>query len=459
MSGPEVDPKTLSAADKLNFLITQVARLTDLGTRLSGQMESMTRRMNRHDSRLARLEKKPQEGEPLGPNVDGIDSEPEDGINVNAGRRGSDTGCSSERASGVRERRGAPGGGDGRRTGYGGGDGHREGYDDFYGRRNDDFYGRPRGGRGGQDGYDGGFHHPNRYKQGGFSRSKLNFPSFDGESDPLPWLTKCASYFRGMRTMEEEKVWMAALHLEGAATEWYYALERDHGILSWPRFSDFVNMRFGPPLRTNGMAELKDLHCTGTVDEYTRQFSLLLCRCNDLSMPQQVNMFTTGLGEPLRTDVELQSPTQLQTAMSLARAYERRDAIVPGTKGTPSKGSSRVTMSAGSTGTALAPQKSTTTNKPRFKQLSPEELAAKRANGECYHYPEKYSVDHKCTTKRVFLIQLDADMDEEDVVEDLGISLHALTGIGIGDTMKLHVAINGSMLVALVDSGSTHTFI
>jgi hypothetical protein len=78
-------------------------------------------------------------------------------------------------------------------------------------------------------------------------------------------------------------------------------------------------------------------------------------------------------------------------------------------------------MSAGSTGASLAPQKSTTTNKLRFKRLSPEELAAKRAKEECYHCPEKYSVDHKCTTKGVFLIQLDADMDEEDVAEDLGI--------------------------------------
>jgi hypothetical protein len=327
MSGPEVDPKTLSAADKLDFLITQVASLTDLGTRLSGQMETMTGRMNRHDSRLARLEKKPQEGEQLGPNVDGIDSESEDGVNVNAGQRGSDTRRTSERAPSTMEHRGTLGDGDGHRTGYGGGDGYCEGYndfyrrpnddfygrpnDDFYGRRNDDFYDCPRGGRGGRDGYDGDFHHLNRYEQGGFNRPKLNFPSFDGESDPLPWLTKCASYFRGMRTMEEEKVWMAALHLEGAAVEWYHALERDHGILSWPRFFDFVNMRFRPPLKTNGMAELKDLCLTGTVDEYTRQLSLLLCRCNDLSMPQQVNMFTAGLSGPLRTDVELHSLTQL----------------------------------------------------------------------------------------------------------------------------------------------------
>jgi hypothetical protein len=58
MSGPEVDPKILSAANKLDFLITQVMSLIDLGTCLSGQMET-TGRMNRHDTRLVSLEKKP----------------------------------------------------------------------------------------------------------------------------------------------------------------------------------------------------------------------------------------------------------------------------------------------------------------------------------------------------------------------------------------------------------------
>jgi hypothetical protein len=38
-------------------------------------------------------------------------------------------------------------------------------------------------------------------------------------------------------------------------------------------------------------------------------------------------MFTAGLGEPLWTDVELQTPTTLQYAMSLARTYERRTAL------------------------------------------------------------------------------------------------------------------------------------
>jgi hypothetical protein len=109
-------------------------------------------------------------------------------------------------------------------------------------------------------------------------RPKINFPHYDGESDPLPWLSKCDTYFRGMRTWEYDKVWQASLH-ECVAAKWFYTLERDTGgVLTWTRFSEFVHTRFGPPLRTNGMANLKELHRTGSVEEYQRQFLRLLCR-------------------------------------------------------------------------------------------------------------------------------------------------------------------------------------
>jgi hypothetical protein len=88
---------------------------------------------------------------------------------------------------------------------------------------------------------------------------KLTFPSFDGESEPLPWLNKCSIYFSGMGTPADERVWMAVLHLDGMAAVWYYALARDVGVLTCPRFSEYINMRFGPPLRRNGLAELKEL--------------------------------------------------------------------------------------------------------------------------------------------------------------------------------------------------------
>jgi hypothetical protein len=92
-----------------------------------------------------------------------------------------------------------------------------------------------------------------------FHRPKLNFPRYDGESDPLPWLNRCESYFRGMQTLAAEQVWMALLHMDGVAAEWYYALEREYGMVPWNRFTEFVNLRFGPPLRSNPLGELKEL--------------------------------------------------------------------------------------------------------------------------------------------------------------------------------------------------------
>jgi hypothetical protein len=41
---------------------------------------------------------------------------------------------------------------------------------------------------------------------------KLDFPMFDGGGDPLPFLNRCEHYFRGQRTLEEERVWLAAFH-------------------------------------------------------------------------------------------------------------------------------------------------------------------------------------------------------------------------------------------------------
>jgi hypothetical protein len=144
-----------------------------------------------------------------------------------------------------------------------------------------------------------------------FYRPKLNFPRYDGESDPLPWLNRCESYFRGTRTLPAEQVWMASLHMDGAAAEWYYALEREYGMVPWNRFTEFVNLRFGPPLRSNPLGELKELRRTESVDEYQRQFLALLCRCDGLSSVHAMNLFTTGLGEPMTSDVEMQRPSDL----------------------------------------------------------------------------------------------------------------------------------------------------
>jgi hypothetical protein len=48
-----------------------------------------------------------------------------------------------------------------------------------------------------------------------------------------------------------------------------------------------------------------------------------MAHAGPLSPEQQVRLFTGGLPEPIRVDVELQAPQDLQRAMALARAYEQ----------------------------------------------------------------------------------------------------------------------------------------
>jgi hypothetical protein len=106
--------------------------------------------------------------------------------------------------------------------------------------------------------------------------------------------------------------------------EWYYSLEHEYGMLPWIHFAEFVNLRFSPPIRFNPLGELKALQRTGTVEEYQRQFLMLLCRCDSLSPDHQMSLFTAGLGEPMTSDVEMQKPNDLQAVMSLTRAFEHR---------------------------------------------------------------------------------------------------------------------------------------
>lgn len=86
-------------------------------------------------------------------------------------------------------------------------------------------------------------------------------------------------------------------------------------------------------------------------------------------------------------------------------------------------------------------------------------MAAKRAKEQCFYCPEKFVPGHKCASKGVFLLEMEDDANVASWAEEFGISLHVLTEIGTSSTMRLNVQIGCETFVALVDSGSTHTFI
>ena len=106
---------------------------------------------------------------------------------------------------------------------------------------------------------------------------------------------------------EADKVWTAAYHLVDNAQFWYLQFERDHGITSWQHFKEACHLQFGPSVRANPLGELAQLPITPTVADYTSRFMALLCRTSEpLSSAQQRFLYTTGLPEGLKVDVELQ---------------------------------------------------------------------------------------------------------------------------------------------------------
>ena len=118
---------------------------------------------------------------------------------------------------------------------------------------------------------------------------------------------------------------MASYNLEGTAQLWYMQVQRGEGTPPWRRFTELLNLRFGPPLRANPLGKLMACKRTTSVVDFQERFEALLPRAGILSETQKVQIFTAGLQPPLSLDVEIHNPQSLTVAMSLARKLELRD--------------------------------------------------------------------------------------------------------------------------------------
>ena len=185
-------------------------------------------------------------------------------------------------------------------------------------------------------------------------------------------------------------------------------------------FKSLCQQRFGPPLGTNHLAELARLPFRGSVSNYQETFRMRLAHAGPLSAAQQVQLFTGGLPQPLRTDVELLAPADLQRAMALARAFERRSsALSLATFSRASRLPPRPTATSATTTAVTAPAPTsgsvTPSNPPRpLRRLTPAEMAEHRQQGLCYNCDEQYTRGHKCP--RLFYLEV-TDADEDDTEE------------------------------------------
>jgi hypothetical protein len=223
-------------------------------------------------------------------------------------------------------------------------------------------------------------------------------------------LNRCEWYFFVRRTSEHQRVAFAAFYLLDDAQLWFHRLELNGGRQTWPQFIQLVNARFGPPLTDSPVGALAMLRRSDSVDDYAKQFMALSCRDTSLTEPLQVQLFITGLGDPLRTDVALQQPASLDDAVIFARAYEQCNICrnVPPTVArlTP-RSSYRSAPASALLSAAVGPATSlTSVNKPTTTiRLSPTEIAQRRKDDKCFHCDEFFIHGHKEHYKRLFSIE------------------------------------------------------
>jgi hypothetical protein len=122
-------------------------------------------------------------------------------------------------------------------------------------------------------------HHNDRHPR----FQKMDFPKFDGKTDPLVFINRCESYFLQQRIAEEEKVWMTSYSLEAGAQLWFIQVQRDESTPPWRRFTELLNVRFGPLLRSNPLGELMACKRSSSVVEYQDRFEALLPRAGTLT--------------------------------------------------------------------------------------------------------------------------------------------------------------------------------
>ncbi|MEJ2003071.1 MAG: retropepsin-like aspartic protease [Maritimibacter sp.] len=299
----------------------------------------------------------------------------------------------------------------------------------------------------------------------------MEFHKFDGTGNPLSWLNHYGWFFHVRRTPDDKKVAFTAFYLLDDTQLWFHRMELNGGRPTWPLFVQLINARFGPLLTDSDIGELVMLWRSGTVDKFCKHFIALSCRDTSLTEPQQIQLFITGLGDPLRTDVALQQPASLDNAIISACAYEQRnvswDSSYQSLARAPNRSSFKPAPSVATSALSPAPASSASAsvNKPASStiRLTLAEIAQRRKDGKCFCCDEFFTNGHKAVCKQLFSIEvLDDDVDETppDSTEPT-ISIHALTGIQPrhGRTMQLKVDINGVALLALLDSGSTHNFI
>ncbi|KAL4325963.1 hypothetical protein GQ457_11G022560 [Hibiscus cannabinus] len=308
-------------------------------------------------------------------------------------------------------------------------------------------------------------------------RPKIELQMFDG-ANPRGWVKRCQKYFSLLNIPEEQKMDIAAMHLEGKAETWFdgYILQKHR--INWPEFAADLCHRFCDRTYTDVIEEFNKLIQKTSVEDYQERFEelkpFMIQQNPHLEETYFVSSFLSGLKEELRHRVKIHQPQSLNEAYRQAKLHElsleiesKKFRPKPYSFTNPQMTTKPVHQS------SPAQQKPTTTNTNQTANRQTL-LEYRRANNLCYKCGERFAPGHQYKNRQLNSME---DMEqtetkegttdnEEDsyqldkpMEEELEISINALTGNVGHSTLRLLGTIKGRHLSILVDSGSTHSFI
>jgi hypothetical protein len=267
--------------------------------------------------------------------------------------------------------------------------------------------------------------------------------------------------------------------MEGEALSWFQWLHSNNQLLTWPLFLQALESRFAPSLYEDPKGAIFKLYQTSSVREYQTQFEALANRIMGLPPPFHLGCFISGLKPAIHREIQAFQSISLTQVIHLARLQEEKfldHAPFP----------PKLFQPAPSTGSSSSSFKPTLTVTPvkantPIKRLTSDELQARRAKGLCYNCDERFQLGYRCKRQVHLLIANpeavvdlgstlqtleDADSATQPVPDDpiqdpdlAQISLHALMGHTIPQTLRVMGHINQSPIAILIDSGSTHNFL
>lgn len=332
-----------------------------------------------------------------------------------------------------------------------------------------------------------------KIRQSWGNSTKLEFPRFSGEGLE-GWLLRVDYFFEVANVAADDRVKMAALHLEGKALQWHQGFIKVRGsiaYLDWSAYVGAITARFGSNAFEDPLADLRNLKQVSSLQDYLDAFDEIYPKAG-IREDQALSFFLSGLVDELQMPVRMFKPSTLAEAYSLARLQEITVAAIQNKPKPSVKPASYNYLPLSRITTQIQTNKPTITTTSTSKEqpgllplpslpkptavsaknskITDKDMDERRAKGLCFWCEEKYTPAHKCKKKQAYVMQLITEENEEDeenedkrvegeMASDMQLSLNAMWGTQGTQIMRIKGECGKRILHVLVDTGSTHNFL